>query len=234
MPSHAFAFKKFTVKQDKCSMKITTDSVVLGAWANPENAKTILDLGTGTGIIALMLAQRSGAKIDTIDICGNSCIQAMENFVNSPWGERIAVIHSSIQDYSPLYKYDLMISNPPFFPCPKTHREKPGAQAKYTHKLSFDELLDSVMKNLSPKGAFCTILPIIEGSYFTNDAEKQKLFLNRFTWVKTTARRKFPKRILMQFSRTKTSPHESILVISNENGFTKEYRELTKEYYKKF
>ncbi|MEK6615360.1 MAG: hypothetical protein AABZ32_04500, partial [Bacteroidota bacterium] len=132
-------------------------------------------------------------------------------------------------------KYDLIVSNPPFFPCPKTHIEKDGAQERYNHKLSFAELAECVVRLLSSKGSFYVILPIHEGTYFTNEAEKRNLFLVNYTWVKTTSRKKFPKRILMQFGFFKQPMQEdNILVIQKGNYYTKEYKALTKDYYLKF
>lgn len=235
MRNTAFAFKQFSVKQDKCPMKISTDSVLLGAWAAPKKSKKILDIGTGTGIIALMLAQRTSATIDAIDICPDACIQAKENFSRSKWKKRLHVHCSPLQEFASKKKYDIIVSNPPFFPCPKTHIDKDGAQAKFTHKLSLAELAKSVVRLLSPKGSFYVILPVHEGTHFTNEAENKKLFLVNYTWVKTTARKKFPKRILMRFEFFKKNIEDNnLLVIQSDNGYTDEYKELTKEYYMKF
>ena len=235
MSKPAFAFKKFTVRQDKCSMKINTDSVLIGAWADVSNAKKILDIGTGTGIIALMLAQRSNAKIDAIDIDGDSCLQAQLNFEESDWKKRLKAHHSSLQKFSAKEKYDVIISNPPYFPCPNTHKEKKGAQARYTHELSFEELADCVVRLLTNKGSFYVILPIHEGAYFTNVAEKKDLFLTNYVWVKTTHRKKFPKRILMQFEFFKKEiQDDKLLVIQGDNHYTDDYKAMTKDYFLKF
>ncbi|MBI4931676.1 MAG: methyltransferase [Bacteroidetes bacterium] len=235
MSNAIFAFKQFKVRQDKCPMKISTDSVLIGAWVNPKGKNTILDIGTGTGILALMLAQRSSAMIDAIDICAEGCKQAAENFSNSTWSNKLTIQCTPLQEFFPKKKYDLIISNPPFFPCPKAHKEKDGAQARFNHKLSFAELADGVVRLLSPKGSFHVILPVHEGTSFTNEAEKRKLFLTDYVWVKTTARKKFPKRILMKFEFSqKQMNDDKILVIQSDNEYTKEYKELTKEYYLKF
>ena len=235
MPKSVFAFKQFRIKQDKRLMKVSTDSVLLGAWADTEKAKKILDIGTGTGIIALMLAQRSSAIIDAIDICPDACTQAKENFSKSKWEKRLNIHCIPLQKLASKKKYDVIVSNPPFFPCPKTHIGKDGAQARFTHKLSLAELADGVVRLLSPKGSFYVILPIHEGAYFTNEAEKRKLFLTDYTWVKTTNRKRFPKRILMHFEfSAKQMQEDKLLIIQNDNRFTQEYKELTKDYYLKF
>lgn len=235
MSSNVFAFKEFEVRQDKCPMKVCTDSVLLGAWANPEKSKKILDIGTGTGIIALMLAQRSGALIDAIDVDKISYTQAKKNFSNSKWSKKIKAYHTSIQKFSAKQKYDLIVSNPPYFCLPSTHKDKKGIQGRYTHLLPFDELADSVVRLLASDGKLCVILPIHEGASFANEAEKRKLYLTKYVWVKTTTRKKFPKRILMEFEFTKkTDIDESMLIIQSDNNYTDAYKELTKEYYLHF
>ena len=235
MSNPIFTFKKFVIRQDKCLMKISTDSVLIGAWVDPSKAKRILDVGTGTGIIALMLAQRSSAKIDALDICSDGCTQAQENFSGSEWSERIKVHCTALQEFSSNEKYDIIVSNPPFFTCPKTHKEINGAQAWFTHKLSFAELAFHVIRLLSKKGSFYIILPVHEGAYFTNEAEKRNLFLVNYTWVKTTTRKKFPKRILMRFEFVRQSSRDDrLLIIQNDNNYTDDYKELTKDYYLHF
>lgn len=234
MSHSVFTFKQFNVRQDLCPMKINTDAVLIGAWANPEKAKSILEIGTGSGIIALMLAQRSLANIDAIDIDDSACKQAEDNFLQSKWAKRLNVFHAPLQDFSPENKYDLIISNPPYFPCPQTHAEKEGSQARFTHKLSFDDLAEHVVRLLSSNGSFYVVFPVHEGAFFTNEAEKRKLFLTDYVWIKTTIRKKFPKRILMhfKFSKTPLQAKDKILVIQNENNkYTKEYKTLTKDYY---
>lgn len=235
MRNAVFAFKQFTVNQDKCSMKLGTDSVLIGAWAKTNKAKKILDVGTGSGVIALMLAQRSDADIDAIDIEYAAHVQAKENFAESKWSKRLTSYHSSLQEFSPGKKYDLIVSNPPYFPLPKSHSEKEGIQARFTHLLSFSDLAEHVVRLLSAKGTFCVVFPVHEGAMFTNEAEKRKLYLANFVWVKTTNRKKFPKRILMEFSFSKTEDiNDTLLVIQAENKHTDEYKALAKDYFFKF
>ena len=235
MRNSVFAFKEFFVNQDKCSMKLGTDSVLLGAWAKSDKAKRILDIGTGTGVIALMLAQRTNAEIDAIDIEYAAYIQSKENFSDSKWHNRLRSFHCSLQEFHSNKKYDLIISNPPYFPLPKSHNEKQGNQARYTHLLSFSDLAEHVVRLLSSKGRFYVIFPIHEGAMFTNEAEKRKLFLTNYVWVKTTNRKKFPKRILMEFSFSeKEEIDDSMIIIQAENTFTDEYKNLTKGYFLQF
>lgn len=218
-------------------MKISTDSVLLGSWVHagktiPKSIKTILDVGAGSGVVALMLAQRSSARIDAIDISAKAYDQAQDNFLTSKWASRLNCYHSSLQNFSPGIQYDIIVSNPPYFHCPLTHKEKEGSQAKYTHQLSFCDLAEGVTRLLSPNGKFFVVLPIHEGSCFTNEAEKKKLYLSDFIWVKTATHKKIPKRVLMQFefSRKEFSA-ENLLVIQNQGAYTDEYKQLTKDYY---
>lgn len=216
-------------------MKISTDSVLIGAWAGVDDSKFILDIGTGSGIIALMLAQRSNAQIDAIDMDEDACSQAKDNFSKSKWGKRVNIFQSSLQNFFPNKKYDLIISNPPYFPLPNSHKEKEGTHGKYTHMLPFVELVEGVIRLLSPTGCFYVIFPVHEGAFFTNEAEKRKLFLTDYVWVKTTTRKKFPKRILMKFELSEKPINDNkLFVIQNDSGYTDEYKELTKDYYLKF
>lgn len=216
-------------------MKLGTDSVLIGAWAKNNNAKKILDIGTGTGVIALMMAQKTKAHIDAIDIEYAAHIQAKENFSASPWSKRLNSFHTSIQEFSSAKKYDLIISNPPYFHLPTSHKEKEGNQARFTHLLSFSDLAEHVVRLLSAKGNFYVIFPIHEGAMFANEAEKRGLYLTDMVWIKTTNRKKFPKRILMQFGFSKKDDiDDSLLIIQSENKYTEDYKELTKEYYLQF
>jgi len=232
MRNPVFAFKEFSVLQDKCSMKLGTDSILLGAWTKAKDEKRILDVGTGSGVIALMLAQKTKAQIDAIDIEYAAHIQAKENFFNSKWKPRLTSIHSSIQEFSPTKKYDLIVSNPPYFPLPKSHISSNGNQARFTHLLSFSDLAKHVIRLLNTKGRFFVILPIHEGAMFTNEAEKRKLYLNNYVWVKTTNRKKFPKRILMEFSNsTSDIKDDSMIIIQADNKYTQAYKDLVKGYF---
>src|ERR1051326_8525269 len=186
MPNQAFVFKKFIIRQDKCAMKVGTDAVLLGAWVDPSKAKKILDIGTGTGVIALMLAQKSNAIIDAIDVDENACAQAGENFSLSPWKERISILHNSVQQFAAATenKYDLIVSNPPYFEHSTKASEQKRTVARHTDMLGYDEMLNSVLKLLDKKGKFCIILPLKEGEHFRDMAEKNKLFLSKLVRVR--------------------------------------------------
>lgn len=234
MSSQEFVFKQFTILQDKCAMKVGTDAVLLGSWVTTPGVKKILDIGTGTGIIALMLAQKSSATIDAIDIDENAYLQALQNVNNCKWNERIHVHHTSLQQFafSTHHKYDLIVSNPPYFVDSSKASEESRTNARHTDQLPFDDLLNGVLNLLSPTGKFYVILPTKESQVFREMAEKQHLFLTKLTRV-ITRTDKPEKRLLMKFKFTQKVVEEDSIIIENEGRhcYTNEYTELTKDYY---
>ncbi|MCE9538325.1 MAG: methyltransferase [Bacteroidetes bacterium] len=236
MSSQEFVFKQFKILQDKCAMKVGTDAVLLGSWVNTSNAKTILDIGTGTGIIALMLAQKSDATIDAIDIDKNAFVQASENIAGCKWKERIQIHHISLQQYcTNSSKYDLIVSNPPYFVDSSKASEESRTNARHTDQLPFSDLLNGVLNLLNPTGSFYVILPTKESQVFRDMAEEQNLFLTKLTRVITLADRP-EKRLLMQFEFTKKTVEENFITIEKDerHSYTDEYKELTKDYYLAF
>lgn len=194
----AFRFKRFTIRQQRSAMKVGTDGVLLGAWAGVRSTdRRILDIGTGTGLIAVMLAQRAAeAEITGVDI--DDVTEARENGDASPWGDRLHFVQQPIQQFRPAERYDLIVSNPPFYVdalvCPDLGR----TTARHTVHLSYEELLDAVVRLLSPGGRFAVVLPTPEAERFRRLAARH-LRLDRLTTVRTTPRRPV-KRVLMEFS----------------------------------
>ncbi len=218
-------------------MKVGTDAVLLGSWVNPSHAKTILDIGTGTGIIALMLAQRCGAKIDAIDIDSNAFVQASENAANCTWKDRIHIHHTSLQQFTKVsdHKYDLIVSNPPYFVDSSKALVESRTNARHTDQLPFHELLNGVLALLNQTGKFYVILPTKESEVFREMAEEHKLYLTKLTRVVTRAD-KPEKRLLMRFEFTKRAFSEDSIVIEEDerHSYTEAYKELTREYYLAF
>ncbi|MBL0096355.1 MAG: methyltransferase [Bacteroidetes bacterium] len=167
MPATVFHFKRFTINQDRCAMKVGTYGVLLGAWVTVPDAGKILDIGTGTGLIALMMAQKSNAFIDAIDIDLPSYEQAKENVLLSPWSDHVRVIHSALKDYKPGYRYDLIVSNPPYFMDSYAATDEARNLARSASaSLSYDDLLNGVVRLLVNTGRFSVILPHKEGQIF--------------------------------------------------------------------
>ncbi len=214
-------------------MKVGTDAVLLGAWAKLPASGSVLDIGTGTGIIAMMIAQRSGAAVDAIEIESDAYEQAIENCSNSKWNERVKVHHMPLEEFTlgERKKYDLIISNPPFFINSLQPVSESRTKARHACTLTFEGLVEGTVSLLHPKGTFATILPIKESEDLINIARENNLNLIRITRIKTTAS-KPAKRVLMQFGFTPHSFSEDTLVIENEDHtYTDSYKELTRDFY---
>lgn len=233
MSETTFRFKQFTIHQDKCAMKVGTDAVLLGAWVNANGSRQILDIGTGTGIIALMIAQKSNAIIHAVDIDEGAFLQSRENFRISPWLDRLLPFHVPFQEFAQTaqIKYDLVVSNPPYFHHASKPPEELRSQARHHDQLTFEDLIDGTKKILSQDGKLCVILPIREGMEFMDLAMKQGLFCQRMMKVKTKQERP-EKRVMMEFTKRFGVMDENSLVIHDAiDQFSNEYRELTGEYY---
>jgi tRNA1Val (adenine37-N6)-methyltransferase len=231
-----FNFKQFSIYQDRCAMKVGTDGVLLGAWADVDAAKMILDIGTGTGVIAIMLAQRNiTALVHGVEVDELSNQQAEENMKASPFAERMETFNLDIQTYSKVTdrKYDMIVSNPPFYSGGTLSASQDKTNVRHTVKLPHGELLLSVKMLLSEVGRFCVILPLIEGLRFKELAERAGLFCNKMTEVRPREE-KAVERLLLEFERTKKEMQRVILVIQNDGGrhqYTAEYADLVRDFY---
>lgn len=233
MANNYFEFKQFTIYQDGSAMKVGTDGVLLGAWANTDGKKNILDIGTGTGLIAIMAAQRnSEAMIDAIEIDPESGKQAEENVERTEWSNRINIIVSSLQDFVPEKKYDLIVSNPPFFNNSTKAAGKQRTDARHTYSLPHTDLIIFAKEYLSEEGILSVVLPVIEGEVLIDFAIKNGIFCSRKTFVVPKPGSQ-PKRLLIEFSRQKCETKEEYFTSETETRhvYTEEYKELTKEFY---
>ena len=229
-----FRFKQFAVEQDDVAMKVGTDGVLLGAWANSDNAKRILDIGTGTGVIALQMAQRnSQAQISAVEIDETAAHRARANFDLSPWAERLTVEQTAVQEFAPAEKFDLIVSNPPYFVDSLLPPDAKRSTARHTHDLTFEELDNAVCRLLSESGKFALILPVTE---FEKYLTLTQLHLVRRCDV-CPVEGGAVKRIMGEFAKHKTPEimHENIAIERGRRGdYTDEYRALTKDFYLKF
>lgn len=217
-------------------MKVGTDGVILGAWANTENRKKILDIGTGTGLIALMLAQRSIAQIEAIDIDGDAVLQALENIKNSPWYERINVFKTALQDFglNEDIKYDLIVSNPPYF---NNSLKAPNANrtiARHTASLTHIDLLEHSKRLLSDNGIICLILPVNEGLQIIDFGLNNGLFCNKMVYVHPKPNPK-PIRLLIELSKIKKDTIIETLEIetNTRHEYNADFVKLVKDFYLK-
>jgi tRNA1Val (adenine37-N6)-methyltransferase len=232
-----FHFKKFSVNQDQCAMKIGTDAVLLGAWTPLiTNPNTILDIGAGTGILALMLAQRStAAQIDAIEIEENAFEQCVENFEASPWADRLFCFHAGLDEFvdEPEEEYDLIICNPPFYTDTYKTDDSSRDLARFEDAMPFDELIEAASLLLSENGMFSVIIPYKEEEYFISLCSKLNLFPFKITRVKGTPTSEI-KRSLLAFTCIEQTPYVDELIIeTSRHQYTPEYIELTKDFYLK-
>lgn len=223
-------------------MKVGTDGVLLGAWASLEsNPQSILDIGAGTGLIALMLAQRSqvipmAIGIDALEIEENAYEQCVENFENSPWNDRLFCFHASLEEFTEEMideKYDFIVSNPPFYTNDYQSSNTNRNLARFAGAMPFEELISSVSKLLSEKGEFAVIIPFSEEEKFIRLAEKNTLFPHRITRVRGTETSEI-KRSLLQFSFQKKAIVKNELVLEiKRHQYTDEYKSLVEDFYLK-
>ena len=233
-----FTFKQFTIEQDNCAMKVGTDGVLLGAWSPiPKNIFSTLDIGAGTGILSLMIAQRSNAEqIDAIEIDEKAYEQCVENFENSKWADRLFCYHAGLDEFLEEMEdesFDLIISNPPFYTEDYKSENKSRDLARFEDALPFDELIESAANLLSEFGIFSVIIPFKEEEKFIALAKEFQLFPFKITHVKGTPTSEI-KRSLLAFTWDEQITITDELVIEIErHKYTPEYIELTKEFYLK-
>lgn len=230
-----FYFKKFEVRHKQSSMKVGTDAVLLGAWADVDNSESILDIGTGCGVIALMLAQRTNDNvlIDAIDIDTDSCEEANYNFQSSPWAARLQVRCVALQSYKSNASYDLIVTNPPFFTNSYKPERLTRIQARHTTILDALTLISSVKQLLNDSGKFCVILPFNEGLEFIQLCKANRLNCTRKFSVRGREHKPIERWLLeFQFRETNTKEDE---IIIHETGDTwaESYKNLTKDFYLK-
>lgn len=232
-----FKFKQFDIYQDRCAMKVGTDGVLLGAWTSVSADPTsILDIGAGTGLLALMLAQRTYAEtIEAIEIDVDAFEQCVENFEGSPWADRLFCYHAGLDEFVDEVedRYDIIVSNPPFYAEEVGSGNASRDVARQMQSLPLEELVEAVSNLLSPEGKFSTIIPYKETTRFIELAAQCKLFPNRITRVKGNSTSEF-KRSLVECSFSKSEIVEDELIIEHQrHKYTEEYVELTKEFYLK-
>lgn len=232
--SPMFQFKQFVIHQEHTPMKVGTDGVLLGAWAELEEATSILDIGTGTGLLSLMAAQRNAqARIDALEIEPAACREAAHNIQISPWAERIRLYPQALQAFFPAIGYDCILCNPPFFvdstPAPDCGR----SLARHADTLPHSELIVHADRLLTPHGKLQVILPVEEARQFITYAGRYHLFPRKITRVHPNPG-KAPKRLLLQLTRQSLPPVETDLVIElSRHQYSKEYIALTRKFYLK-
>ncbi|NDV68906.1 tRNA1(Val) (adenine(37)-N6)-methyltransferase [Dysgonomonas sp. 25] len=241
MPNDYFQFKQFTVRHGRCAMKVGTDGVLLGAWASAADAKKILDIGTGSGLIALMLAQRNPqASVTAIDIDADAILQADENFEASPFAGRIACKHIPLADYATntAERFDLIVSNPPFFIDSLKSPDNQRSLARHTDSLPMEELIGLSSRLLTDKGRIALIYPYEQKERMIAAAERNNLSVSRITTVYPIPG-STPKRVLMELDKTTTLLHNNVLnnnliIEGQRHVYSGDFVHLIKDFYLRY
>lgn len=233
-----FQFKQFTIEQDRCAMKVGTDGVLLGAWAPIVDATyNILDIGSGTGLIALMLAQRSNAQqIEAIEIDESAYEQCVDNFENSPWNDRLFCFHAGLDEFLEEMEdeaYDLIVSNPPFYTEDYQSNDEKRDLARFENALPFDELIESAAHLLSEFGVFALIVPYKEEEKIIALAKEFQLYPFKITRVKGTPTSEIKRSLLAFTWDEQVLEMDELIIETARHQYTNEYIELTKEFYLK-
>jgi tRNA1Val (adenine37-N6)-methyltransferase len=234
MANDFFRFREFTIQQNRSAFKVGTDGVLLGASSDLSGASKILDIGTGTGLIAIMTAQRCNAVIIAIEPEVNSFNQACGNVLECKWRDRIDVINKDLGEYvsSDNLKFDIILSNPPYFKDSLKNPDKNKAAARHSDSLSSEEILEGAEKLLNQEGSLQLILPYTEGTMFIAEASQYGFFCNRIIKIKPTPTGEI-KRLILKFERTKKQLQERFLTIETgiRHHYTEDYKEITKDFY---
>lgn len=230
MSSLSFRFRQFEIYHDRCAMKVGTDGVLLGAWIKSGEAKRILDVGTGSGLIAIILAQHSTATIDGVECDKDAAKQAKENVIACPWPERVQIFEQDFKNYSNGF-YDLIVSNPPYFRNSLKAPMKSRNMARHADTLSYETFIEKSAQMINPDGRLAVILPYESENDFEDYCWQHKLYLNRYCEI-SSIEGQSPKRILLEFSFHHSAiERTSLSIYTREHKTTKEFSILTSDLY---
>lgn len=228
-----FKFKQFSIEGSESGMPVSTDGVMLGAWIESPQDATILDIGTGTGLLTLMCAQRfNQAQITAVDIEVTAIEAAKQNFAHSPWQERLSTFHSDVLSFCPSHLFQRIICNPPYFKNGEQAKQSQRAIARHTDSLQHDALLKRCAQLLEEDGKANFVLPIAEGEAFIEFALQQGWYLSRLCRVQPS-KRKPVHRLLFELTKQPCDTQESHLIIHSSDGYSDDFIRLTREFYLK-
>ncbi len=235
MANNYFQFKKFTIQQDDCAMKVCTDACLFGAYIahhlQTNTVKNILDIGTGTGLLSLLLAQKTTAAIDAVEIDDIAFTQAQENIAQSAWHKKITIFNEDILNFKPEKKYDFIISNPPFFESDLKSADDKKNSAKHDTSLTLVELLHSINTHLTTDGNFAVLLPYHRSNYFEAGAEKMNFYPVKKIIIKQTPAHKHFRAMLIFSSKKIETIREEIIIKNEEGNYSAKFTALLKDYY---
>ncbi len=237
MPNTYFQFKQFTIQQDKTQMKVCTDSCLFGAWVaneinNQTSPSTILDIGTGTGLLSLMIAQKiNGSHIDAVEPDATSAQQAKENFAASAWSEKLKVFECRIQDFTAEKKYDFIVSNPPFYEDDLLSKSDAKNRANHHTGLRFSEWMSCTKSLLSEGGSFAVLLPYRRANEFEVLANEAHYFVNKKVGVKPTENHPYFRSMLLFSKEQKGVLQEEVIIKNKGNEYSSAFHFLLKDYY---
>lgn len=232
---NGFTFKQFFVAHDRCAMKVGTDGVLLGAWAPVSQARRILDIGTGTGLVALMLAQRSKESvcIDAVELENDAATQAKENFAESAWSARLAVYGEDINHFAQrsAQGYDLIVSNPPYFESAVACRDEARNAARYTETLTHEALLRCAERLITAAGTFCVVLPYDIGLSFEQSAQQQQWHTQARVDIRDRPGKPLNRMLLALCRQPREPEHRELAIREQLNVYSTEFRELIADFY---
>lgn len=236
MANTYFKFKQFTIQQEHCAMKVCTDACLFGAWVANElteiyQINNCLDIGTGTGLLSLLLAQKTNAFIDAVEINKAAFEQAKENFNQSPWSEKLSAINMDITTFDTNKKYDCIISNPPFFEGDLKSSNSIKNAAKHDTTLTLQQLLNVIVKTLQQEGYFAILLPYHRADFFLEEAAKTGLYLTKKAMVKQTPANDYFRAMLLFTKQQQNTINERIIIKNEANNYSETFTWLLKDYY---
>lgn len=226
-----FYFKQFSIGHDRCAHKVGTDSVLLGAWVNCEDVRYALDIGSGSGVLSLMVAQRCTAHVDGVEMDLESVAQARQNVKNAPWADRIRIFHQRIQEFRSDVQYDLILSNPPYFVNSLKPPDGRRSGTRHTQSLDFKDLIAHVKRLLTADGSFYLVMPPTEFAQLNKVAIQSELYPFRQLYFRSRVSKPV-ERVLAGFARHPTPCEVQELVLYEEsNSWSKPYKDLTRDFY---
>lgn len=232
MSNSHFSFKQFTIKQERCAMKVGTDGCLLGAWTDISNCRNVLDVGCGSGLIAIMMAQRCNARITGLEIDSEAAMQAAENVAQTPWKERIEIVNCNALSFAPQEQYDVIVSNPPFFSNSIRNKETKRAMARHDDTLPCAQFMDFAKRTLTDNGHLSVVIPSDQTEAWCNEAIFKGLSARRISYVRTLPHKPI-KRALIEFVKgAYPVPCTDKIIIENRPGeYSDDIKKLLGDFY---